>query len=168
MDPIVAQVIERLSQRSNQLSEITYSKGIPTPTDDVFVKSGNVILKKVSIELITDLSRINSTNTWVSWILKGLDYEVNLQLDVSKHAVNFIPLTLLRDWPILFVVDGGRPIYAFYEKTLVRSKLASIPDNSVVILTSKQRLTDEAAEISTRKNLKIQVRTDENCIWQKW
>ena len=50
MDPIVSQVIERLKKRNEQSSEVTYSKNITVPTDDVFVNSANLIIKKVAIQ----------------------------------------------------------------------------------------------------------------------
>ena len=74
---------------------------------------------------------------------------------------------MIRDWPILFVVDGKNPIYSFQSKIIARSNLAAIPDNSIVVMDNNQKLTNEAEEISSLKNLKLQVRTDENCIWQK-
>lgn len=167
MDPIVSQVIERLKKRNEQSSEVTYSKNITVPTDDVFVNSANLIIKKVSIELISELYRLNTANPWITWILKGLDYEVDFQLNISKYSINFIPLVMIRDWPILFVVDGKNPIYSFQSKIIARSNLAAIPDNSIVVMDNNQKLTNEAEEISSLKNLKLQVRTDENCIWQK-
>jgi microcompartment protein PduM len=168
MDPIVSQVIERLKKRNEQSSEVTYSKNTTVPTDDVFVNSANLVVKKVSIELISELYRLNTENPWVSWILEGLDYEVDFQLNISKRSINFIPLVMIKDWPILFVVDGKNPVYSFYSNTIYRSNLAAIPDDAIVVMTNNQKLTSDAEEISSLKNLKLQVRTDENCIWQKW
>ncbi|KAF0425252.1 PduM family microcompartment protein [Pediococcus acidilactici] len=167
MDPIVAQVIEKLKQRNAQSSEITYSKNAAVPSTEIFVDNANLVLKQVSIELIADLFHLDPSNHWVTWILQGLDYDVNFQLNVSHHALNFIPLVMIRDWPVMFVINGEHPVYAFYPTTITREMLAGIPDSAMVITTSTQNITAGAEEISSQKDLKIQVRTDENCIWQK-
>ncbi|WP_195918518.1 PduM family microcompartment protein [Pediococcus acidilactici] len=167
MDPIVAQVIEKLKQRNAQSAQITYSKSNDVPSTGIFVDNANLVLKQVSIELIADLFHLDQSNRWVTWILQGLDYDVNFQLNVSYHALNFIPLVMIRDWPIMFVVNGEHPVYAFYPTIITREMLAGIPDKAVVVVTNVQNITAGAEEISSQKDLKIQVRTDENCIWQK-
>lgn len=81
--------------------------------------------------------------------------------------VNFIPKKMLLNWPVKFVVDKGRPVVTFNRKTVSRSDVAALPDKAVLVVTTAQHLTTEATEVSRLKQITIQIRTDEDCIWQK-
>ncbi|MBY7146194.1 microcompartment protein PduM, partial [Levilactobacillus brevis] len=73
----------------------------------------------------------------------------------------------LLDWPLLFVTPQAQPIKAVYPRLISRSVLAALPDKTIVVVTPQQRLTDEASTVRAVKQMKLQMRTDEECIWQK-
>ena len=81
--------------------------------------------------------------------------------------VNFIPRTMILDWPILFIVDNEFPLIASCNRIISRSEIAASPDNSIIIQTKNQKFTDEAIDVCRVKNIEIKMRTEENCIWQK-
>lgn len=167
MDNLVAQVMSRLKQREQSVFNLTFNKNINPSDKQVFIDHGIIIIKNASINLIIDLYTMNTNNPWVNWILEGISYDVHFQLFIIKQMVNFIPITMVLDWPILFVVDNELPLIASYNRIISRSEIAASPDNSIIIQTKNQKFTDEAMDVCRVKNIEIKMRTEENCIWQK-
>ncbi|MBA1392906.1 PduM family microcompartment protein [Lactobacillus sp. XV13L] len=167
MDNLVTQVMNKLRQREQNSFSLTYNQQIAPPADQVFIDYGKIIVKNISINLIIDLYRVNSSNPWVKWILEGISYDVRFQLLIIKQMINFVPKTMVLDWPLLFVVDNESPLVASHNHLISRSELAALPDNSILIQTQSQKFTDEASDICRLKNIEIKMRTEENCIWQK-
>ncbi len=137
MDPIVAQVIEKLKQRNAQSAEITYSKSNDVPSTGIFVDNANLVLKQVSIELIADLFHLDQSNRWVTWILQGLDYDVNFQLNVSYHALVGRKLMIVR------AIDSqGQPVRP--EEVAVDSVGAGIGEYVLLVRGAGARIANHA------------------------
>lgn len=68
---------------------------------------------------------------------------------------------------MLFVVDNKRPLIASRNRIISRAELAAFPDESIIIQSQNQKMTADAIDICRIKNIKIKMRTEENCIWQK-
>lgn len=165
MDDLVQKVIEKLKKRQAS-NKILFFNELPSPPDkQVFIDYGCVILKNVSVQLIKDLYSLKRNSAWTSWILSGLNYDVQFYIQVNEQIVNFIPRTMVLDWPINFIVGRNSLIVANYNKIISRGEIAALPDNALLIKTASQTLTDEGLEICNKKNIKIKIRTDENCIW---
>jgi microcompartment protein PduM len=167
VDQIIEQVMAKIRQREHQSYEVDYRlKGLP-PDEEVYTDHANVVINDVAIGLVADLYRADTSNPWVQWILQGISFQVNFTFQISKQMINFIPRKMLLNWPIEFVVDARHPVFGFFGKSVSRSDLAALPDQSVVVLTPTQRLTAEAEEICQYKQIIKKIRTDEDCIWQK-
>jgi len=167
VDSLVDKVMAQLVQRQQQTYDCSYQKAASVPSDKVFLDHATVKITNVSIELMTALYRLDTSNTWVKWILQGIDYQVTFQLYLNELAVNFIPRKMLLDWPVLFITTHHQLIRALHHHVITRQDLAALPDKSLVVMTVKQRLTAEAVDVLATKNMKLQTRTDEDCIWQK-
>ncbi|AEV95600.1 PduM family microcompartment protein [Pediococcus claussenii] len=167
MDSIVSQVIEILKRRKQQSKDLTYQNSAISPDKQIFITNGNINLRNVSIQLVSELYALRRDNDWIDWILYGIDFETKFNFYIGSQTLNFIPMKMITDWPVNFIVNQSSPVFAFYHSLITRRDIAAIPDQSTVVVTSQQRLTEEAQEISVLKNLKFHVRTDENCIWQR-
>ena len=165
MDELVAKVKEKLDLRQAQSIELTYSQRVPS--EEVFIDNANVDIMTTPLELIVDMFKINFENDWVRWIAKGFEYDINFRFEVSTQISKFIPLRMIRDWPCLFVVDAIRPMYVIDGSHITRGDIASKPDKAIIVLTNKQKLTSDAEDIVSYKDIQLQVRNDEECIWQK-
>lgn len=167
MDQIIEQVLTKIRQREHQSYEVDYTDHQLAPDDTVFVNNARAVINDVTIPLLVNLYRLNLTDSWTKWILQGISYQVKFTFQISSPMVNFIPRKMLLDWPIMFVVDRKRPVVVFHHRIISRSDLAALPDHAVIVITTSQKLTDEAVQTSRYKNMILKMRTDEDCIWQK-
>ncbi len=167
MDNLVAQVMKKLDERDQTIFRCAYVKNITPPDNDIFLDHGQVFLQNVAINLVFNLYSMNQQDLWVAWILDGISYDVNFRLMITQQMINFIPRMMVLDWPMLFVVDNKRPLIASRNRIISRSELAAFPDESIIIQSQNQKMTADAIDICRIKNLKIKMRTEENCIWQK-
>ncbi|GAX07472.1 propanediol utilization protein [Secundilactobacillus silagincola] len=167
MDHLIEQVLTKIRQREHQSFEVDYLDRTLPPDDKVFTDFANVSINDVTIDLLIELYRVNTTNSWIHWILQGISFQVNFTFNISQYMVNFIPKKMLLDWPVKFVVDKERPVVTFNKQTVSRGDVAGLPDKAVLVVTDAQSLTTEAKEVSRLKQITIQIRTDEDCIWQK-
>lgn len=167
MDHIVEQVLAKIRQREHQSYEVDYSSEGSVPDKGVYTDYANVTIDNVTIPLMANIYRLNLDDPWTKWILQGISFQVNFTFQISSSMVNFIPKRMLLDWPVSFVVDQKRAVTSFYQKAISRSDLATLPDKSIVVVTPNQKLTGEAEQISQLKQMIIQMRTDENCIWHE-
>lgn len=167
LDPLVEKVMAQLAKRQHQQYDCPYQATAPVPSDQVFLDHATVAITNVSIELMTALYRLDTQNAWVAWILQGIDYQVTFQLSLNELAIKFIPRKMLLDWPILFITNHHQLVRAVSHRVVTRQDLAVMPDHSVLVVTVKQHLTAEATDILVAKDMKLQTRTDEDCIWQK-
>ena len=150
MDHLIEQVLTKIRQREHQSFEVDYLDRTLPPDDKVFTDFANVSINDVTIDLLIELYRVNTTNSWIHWILQGISFQVNFTFNISQYMVNFIPKKMLLDWPVKFVVDKERPVVTFNKQTVSRGDVAGLPD-----------------KVSRLKQITIQIRTDEDCIWQK-
>ncbi|WP_203640745.1 PduM family microcompartment protein [Levilactobacillus andaensis] len=165
MDDLVQKVIKKLKERQTANTVLSLNE-LPSPQDkQVFVDYGSVILDNVSIQFIKDLYSLKTDNASVLWVLNGINYGVCFYLKVNAHVINFIPRAMVLDWPIKFIVGRNSLIVGSYHKIISRREVAALPDNAILIKTAGQALTDEGLEICDKKNIKIKIRTEENCIW---
>jgi len=167
LEQLVAQVLDKLRQREQQSYDCTYEQTATVPSAQLFLDNANVTVENVSIELITSLYRLDFSNPWVAWLLQGIDYQVHLQLVINELAINFVPRKMLLDWPIQIVTTHQQPLNALHGHQLSRVALAALPDQTILVVTPQQRLTAEATDVLAVKQMKLQMRTDEDCIWQK-
>ncbi|WP_283678453.1 PduM family microcompartment protein [Lentilactobacillus sp. Marseille-Q4993] len=167
VDEIIEKVVQRIQQRNHQQKALSFHSDDPSPDDDLFIENSSITIDGITINLILDLYRANQQNAWVDWILKGISYDVHFYFQISKNMVNFIPRKMLLDWPIDFVVGTDSLVWSTHSQVINRGELARIPDNSILIMNPKQRFTEEARDLIGLKQLVLQERTDEDCIWQK-
>ena len=166
MNRIIAEVLNKIAERQHQMKTVSFSNQA-VPDEQIFVDYGNVTLQGVTLALLIDLYRVDRSNHWVNWILQGISYDVAFTFQINPKMISFIPLRMLRDWPVVFEVGSTAHVVAFYQKSIGRSDLAVLPDNTILIVTATQRLTSEAQAVMRQKHMIKQVRTDEDCIWQK-
>ncbi|NLR08997.1 MULTISPECIES: PduM family microcompartment protein [Lactobacillaceae] len=165
MDDLLEKVVEKLKKRQTATRVISLPD-LPASRDkQLFVDYGNIIIEDVSIPFIKALYTLQTNNAQVLWILNGIKYDVHFYLRVNEQLVNFIPRMMVLDWPIKFVVGRRSLVVSDQASILSRTNLAALPDNATLIRTNRQRLTDEGREICREKNIKIKMRTEENCIW---
>jgi len=167
MDRIIAEVLKRIAERQRKMKAIPYSRQGPLPSDRSLIDFGQITIQGVTIELLVNLYRVNEQDPWVKWLLKGMSYDVHFTFQLNGNLINFIPLKMLRDWPVNFEVGSTRVIRAFYQTSIGRSEIAALPDQAILIVSTKQRLTSDAVTTMAQKHITQQVRTDEDCIWQK-
>ncbi len=163
----MAKVIKKIRDRQTQSIQITYFNNSSAPGPEVFVNNATVDIMNISLQLLKDLYSMNTENEWVKWIAQGFEYDINFRFEVSAKVAKFLPVKMIRDWPVLFVVDAKRPVHSFRRRYVSRAAVADIADKSVVVLTQDQRLTADAEEIARFKDIQLQVRNDVDCIWQK-
>jgi len=163
----MAKVIKKIRDRQTQSIQITYFNNSSAPGPEVFVNNATVDIMNISLQLLKDLYSMNTENEWVKWIAQGFEYDINFRFEVSAKVAKFLPVKMIRDWPVLFVVDAKRPVHSFRRHYVSRAAVADIADKSVVVLTQDQRLTADAEEIARFKDIQLQVRNDVDCIWQK-
>lgn len=167
VDEIMAKVLEKIKQRQTESIKITYSDTKSAPDITVFVNNATVDIMNVPLQLIVDMYGMNTENEWIKWISKGFEYDVQFRFEVSTQVSKFIPLRMVRDWPVLFVVDAFRPVYSVTNRTIARKEVAGLPDNAVIVALADQKMTADAEEIVRSKDIQLQVRNDVDCIWQK-
>ena len=167
MEDLMAKVVKKLQERQKQFHQTTYSDTLNAPEIQVFVDNANVDVMTTSVQFIADLYGLRSDNSWVAWVMKGFEYDVKFRFEVSEYVAQFIPIKMILDWPLLFVIDAKHPVYSSRSRLISRSEIANLADQSVLILTHDQRVTSEAKELIRTKNIQLQVRSDAECIWQK-
>ncbi|KRK47245.1 PduM family microcompartment protein [Secundilactobacillus kimchicus] len=167
MDNLMARVVEKIQQRQTQFHQVVYSETLNAPEIQVFIDNANVDVMTTPLNFLRDLYQLNSDNDWVKWVMKGFEYDIQFRFEVSDEVSRFIPIKMIRDWPLLFVVDAKRPVYSLEEHVISRGRIAQLPDQSVVVLLRNQNLTSEAADLVRSKDIQLQVRNDAECIWQK-
>jgi len=167
MDRLIAEVLKKIADRQTKMRTVSYSTQAGPPGEQLFTDFGQVQLQGMSIALLVALYRADQRNSWVAWILQGISYNVQFTFTVNSKMVNFIPLRMLRDWPVTFTLGNGTGIRAFYQQSVGRSEIAALPDRTMLIVPVGQRLTTEAQTVMQEKHIIKQVRTDEDCIWQK-
>lgn len=167
MDDLIEEVIQRLKERQNSETTVTFDQQINPPDEQTFINHEKVILEDTSISFIADLYSMKNDNPWVAWILQGIKYGVRFFIKIDKQMVSFIPRMMVLDWPIIFVVGDKSPLIASRGRIISRGEIAAFPDNSILVKYYKQFLTDEAKNICRYKNITVKVRTEEDCIWLK-
>ncbi|WP_076459893.1 PduM family microcompartment protein [Limosilactobacillus caccae] len=167
MDDLLKQVMQRLKEREQTSTEVSFNQKVAPPSEQVFLKNGKVILRNISINLIKDLYSMEKDNAWVNWVLEGIGYDVKFYFLVNEQMVNFIPRMMILDWPILFVVNNESPVIASHNRVITRGEIAAHPDKSILVRYQKQLITDEAVDICNYKKIQIKIRTEENCIWRE-
>lgn len=167
MDKLLAEVMKKLQEREERKIDVSYGQSVTPPSSKLFLSHGKVNLTNVTIGLIKDLYSMDKDQEWVNWILTGLSYDVKFYFNVTEQMINFIPRYMILDWPIIFVLNGTAPIVASRSNSITRTELAALPDKAILVRYYRQLLTDEGREICHYKQIKIKVRTEENCIWQE-
>lgn len=167
MDRVIAEVLKRIAERRTKMKTIPYSKQGPLPDEHLLVDFGQVTLQGITIDLLVNLYRVNEQEPWVVWLLKGMSYDVHFTFQLNDNLLNFIPLKMLRDWPVTFEVGTTQVVKAFYQDSIGRAEIAALPDHAILLVSPKQRLTVEATAVMAQKHITKHVRTDEDCIWQK-
>ncbi|WP_267201100.1 PduM family microcompartment protein [Limosilactobacillus kribbianus] len=167
MDDLLKQVMQRLKEREQTSTEVSFNPQVTPPNEQVFLKNGKVVLRNVSIRLIKDLYSMDKESAWVNWVLEGIAFDVKFYFLITEQMVNFIPRMMILDWPILFVVDNESPVIASHNRVITRNDVAVHPDKSILVRYQKQLITDEAVDICNYKQIKIKIRTEENCIWRE-
>lgn len=167
MDDLIEKVIQRLKERQNSSTTVSFNQQINPPDEQVFINHEKVILEDVSVNFVIDLYSMKKDNPWVTWMLLGMKYGVRFFIKINKQMVNFIPRMMVLDWPIIFVVGDKSPLIASRSRVISRGEIAALPDNSILVKYYKQFITDEAKEICQYKNIIVKVRTEEDCIWLK-
>lgn len=167
MDDLLKQVMQRLKEREQTQMTVTFNQSVAPPSEQIFLRNGQIILNNSSIDLITSLYSLNKTNPWVKWVLEGIEYDVKYYFQINEQMVNFIPRMMILDWPIVFVVNNESPVIASYHHVITRGEIAAKPDKSILVRYQAQKLTDEAIDICNYKKIKIKMRTEENCIWRE-
>ncbi|WP_204122068.1 PduM family microcompartment protein [Levilactobacillus sp. 244-2] len=167
MDRVIAEVLKRIQERQTKMKAIPYSEQAPVPSERLLIDFGQVTLQGMTIDLLLNLYQVNEANAWVAWLLKGMSYDVHFTFQLNRNLINFIPLKMLRDWPVTFEVGSAQVVKADYQSSIGRAEIAALPDQAILIVSPKQRLTVEAVTAMAQKHITKQVRTDENCIWQK-
>ena len=99
MDDLLKQVMQRLKEREQTSTEVSFNQKVAPPSEQVFLKNGKVILRNISINLIKDLYSMEKDNAWVNWVLEGIGYDVKFYFLVNEQMVNFIPRMIILDWP---------------------------------------------------------------------
>lgn len=167
MDDLMTKIMNKIQDRQKQVHQITYSENADSPDVRIFVDYANVDIMTVSLELLRNLYELRQNDPWVNWIMKGFEYDIKFRFEVSMEVAQFLPIKMILDWPILFVVDAKRPVHSLRAHFISRAQLAELADHSVVVLKQDQKLTSEALELVRRKDIQIQVRNDAECLWQK-
>lgn len=167
LDQVIEQVLAKIKLRKQQSYEIDYQNQNLPPNEQVYIDNANVTINDVTIDLLVNLYRINTNDSWVQWILQGISFQVIFTFHISRYMINFIPKKMLLDWPVIFIVDKNHPVFSFYQNFVSRQNLAILPDESIIILKPNQFLTAEAEETLQLKRMTKKVRGDEDCIWQK-
>lgn len=167
MDDLVKKVIEKLKKRQNSNVSFSFNELPSPPSRQVFIDNSCVVIKNVSIQFIKDLYALEKDNQWVSWVLNGINLGVHFYFQVNENIINFVPRLMILDWPVHFIVNDKTLIAASYNKIISREEIASLPDNTVLVKVYNQKLSGEALDTCHEKNIKIRVRTEENCIWLK-
>lgn len=167
MEQLVAQVLTKLKQRERQTYDCVYDRQAAAPDTQVFLDHATVTVANLSIELIGRLYRLDTADPWVAWLLQAIDYRVDLRLVVNDLSLAFIPRPMLLDWPVIFMTPEFRQVRAVYPHAIARSAVAGLPDRTILVVTPTQRLTAEAHDALSKKQMTLQMRTDEACIWQK-
>ncbi|UIF30203.1 PduM family microcompartment protein [Levilactobacillus brevis] len=167
LEQLVAQVLTKLKQRERRTYDCVYDRHAAVPDTQVFLDHATVTVANLSIELVSHLYRLDTTDPWVAWLLQAIDYRVQLRLVVNDLSLQFIPRTMLLDWPVIFMTPEFRQIRAVYPHAIARATIAGLPDKTILVVTPTQRLTAEARDTLSRKQMNLQMRTDEACIWQK-
>ncbi|MFD1123918.1 PduM family microcompartment protein [Lentilactobacillus raoultii] len=167
MDWIVEEVLKKIEERKHNSQVVSYSEQEQVPNEKLFIDFGEIQLNGMTISLLIDLYQVNKHNQWVSWILKGISYNVKFFFQINENMLNFVPLTMLHDWPVTFIVGDHSPVFTLYQRNIGRSDIARFADYSILIMTTTQKLTSEALEVIEQKHIIKKVRTDEDCIWQK-
>lgn len=167
MDRIIEEVLKKIEERKSRKYTVSFSEQGQVPSEKLLVNFGKIQFNGMTIGLLLDLYQVDKNNPWVDWILKGISYDVKFLFQISENMVNFIPFTMLRDWPVMFIVGNDSPVFTLYQKNIGRGDVAEFADNSILVKTVTQKLTSEATEVLEQKHIIIKVRTDEDCIWQK-
>lgn len=167
MDDLVRKVIEKLKERQNNNVCFSFDE-LPSPLNRrIFVNNSCVVIQNVSVQFIKDLYTLKEDNKLVSWVLDGINLGVHFYFQINENIINFVPRLMILDWPVNFIINDKMLIAASYNKMISRKEIASLPDNTVFVKVYNQRISGEAMDICNEKNIKIKVRTEENCIWLK-
>lgn len=167
MNDLVKKVIKKLKERQNSNISLSFNELTSPPNKQIFIDNSCIILKNISIQFIKDLYMLEKNDIWVSWVLNGINLGVHFYFQVNENIINFIPRLMVLDWPIDFVVNTQTPIVASYNMTISRQEIALKPDNAILIKVYNQKLSSEAMDLCNEKNIKLRIRTEENCIWLK-
>ncbi|MFC6290760.1 PduM family microcompartment protein [Levilactobacillus angrenensis] len=167
MDRVIAEVLKRIAERKTKMKAIPYSERGPLPSERTLIDFGQITLQGMTIALLLDLYQVKKQEPWVAWLLKGISYDVHFTFQINANMVNFIPLKMLRDWPVTFEIGSTQLVKAFYQRSIGRAEIAALPDHTLLVVSPTQRLTVEALTVMAQKHITKQVRTDEDCIWQK-
>lgn len=167
MNDLIKQVVEKLKERQNSNAVLSFNKVASPPGKQLFIDNSCIILKSIPIQFIKDLYSLKTNDSWVSWILNGINLGVHFYLQVSESIVSFVPRLMVLDWPINFIINNQTLVTASYSRIISRKEIASLPDNAVLIKIHGQSLSDEAMELCNEKKIKITVRTEKDCIWLK-
>lgn len=166
-DQLLTQVMDKLKERQQTELTVSYHEGSCPPSEEVFFNNGKLVLRNVSVNLVTDLYSMNKKNQWVNWVLTGIAYDVQFYFLINEQLVNFIPRTMIMDWPLSFVINSESLVIASPSHVITRAEIAAQPDKSFLVKCQSQLMTDEAVAICKYKEIKIKMRTEKNCIWRE-
>ncbi|WEG72510.1 PduM family microcompartment protein [Vagococcus intermedius] len=164
---LIKLITQKLAQR--QTSQVTLScqenfteKKAPETT--LFFDNQQVVLEQVPVSLIHDLFYFKKDNPWVAWILTGLSYQVTFSFKINHQTLLFVPWKMLTAWPIMLEIDN-RKVIALTTAIIKREEILTLFESSILVKTSKQKLTDEASFQVQKRGIGIVERIDETCIW---
>jgi len=165
---IIKLIKEKLLKRQESSIEITCLQDgnlIMPPKKQLFLDYQKVELNQIPIKLLKDLYNF-ADNSWVEWILIGISYQTEFKINLNKFNLPFVPWIMLAEWPLAFYLFGN-PIKAFSQKTLTRSMIVTLPEESYLIKLPNQKLTNEAMDIVKKNKIQLIERYSKSCIWGK-
>ena len=164
---LIQSIAERLVKRQNSSTDVYCQKNFqqtPVPEKNLFFDYDRICLKQIHVAFLKDLFYLNKEEPWVDWILTGISYQVHMVIEVNDSIIPFIPWKMLTQWPIEFMLEGQKLI-SFNKRTIKRQDIFTLENNSQLIKTKEQKLTDEAISLIRQKQISVIERTDQECIW---
>lgn len=153
MDDIIKKVIEKLLERENSVltynynAQNSYAKSIFLDHQTIQITEMNAVI----LEKIVSLE----DHPFVSWILDGIDYGVDFHFYLSTSIIQLIPLELLIKWPIKIYNKNNQRIIACPKKAITYKEMMSLPNETILIKTKSQIITDLALEVEQKKQIEI-------------
>lgn len=156
MDELVERIISIINQREQ--NTLSLSCRTPSHIDQGirgFLYNKQIHLTEVDILFLERFIRKDSEDSLVKWLYQSYDYDCHLTFELAFSNTDLIPIELFNECSVKLVNKQGKQYISFPQKIITYQKAAMLTQDHILLVASKQLMTDLAKERLQEKKVAV-------------